>query len=1085
MTNPKNAKSTETNSLLESLNLVAASFERSIQSTEELYRLFGEGIAKLGLRGGIIRLDDSGTMLSFQTIGFPNKILKVIPQLEKLAGISINQFSAKVEEVDVYRHVIEKREAVFAPNSNDIIPQVLKGRSKKAIEKMIGVFGGVPEIYAPLVTQDKVHGIINLAGSSLTKDDVSAVSSFAIHLSVALENARLFEALRSSETTYRTLVDTSPDAVTMTDLDGVITYVSPRTLALHGIEKPEELIGKSSMDLIAPEEHARVTKNIARTLKHGAIRNVEYTLVRADGSRFAGELNAAVIKDKNGKPTAFIATIRDVSDRKKAEHVYRRLVDQSIQGIVIVQDGRIKLANEAFCGITGYRNEELLNLTEEEVQSLIHPDDQQRVWGNLRKRLLGNDVPSRYTYRGLRKDGSVCWIEMVASRIDYRGKPAVQGAILDITERVIAQEVIKESEEKLHDIYRNVTDILYFHDMEGNFIEANLFHKTDLGYSEDEIRQLGVPGLIPERFRNGFDDYMGEVTNKGEAQGLMRISTKEGEERVVEYRNTLVCDDSGPVGVRGSARDITDRLRMERDLVASEERYRHFLENFQGIAFQASTGDGDDSFYIYGKVEEITGYSVQEFETGEITWLQMVLPSDRRKMVRRIVGLRSNPGEAVQELCRVRRKDGETRWARVLMQAIPDDHNQLHVHGAMYDITERMATQDKLRISEERYRTLVDNLRVGVYRTTAGQDGSFLHANPAMAAIFGYDSLEDLKNAKAIDLYQNQAERQSLLDEVMARGYVRDREFQLRKKNGTPFWASINATATFNEQGELEWLDGVIEDVTDRRRAEEKLLRDAFFDGLTNLPNRALLLDRLDRAIERSKRRKDYHCAVLFMDLDRFKIVNDSLGHGVGDMLLISVAGRLEKCLRSSDTVARLGGDEFVVLLEELKDLGQATFVADRIREELNRVHNLNGHEVFTSGSIGIVMTVQGYDDPADVLRDADIAMYGAKLAGKDRYQIFDPTMHALAIERLTLETELRRALTNNEFCVHYQPIVMMKNEELFGFEALIRWEHPERGLISPGEFLPVLEETGLIIQVGRWVLQEACQKIQRWNEEY
>jgi diguanylate cyclase (GGDEF)-like protein len=277
----------------------------------------------------------------------------------------------------------------------------------------------------------------------------------------------------------------------------------------------------------------------------------------------------------------------------------------------------------------------------------------------------------------------------------------------------------------------------------------------------------------------------------------------------------------------------------------------------------------------------------------------------------------------------------------------------------------------------------------------------------------------------------------------------------------------------------------VIEDVTERKKAEERLLHDAFFDGLTGLPNRALLLDRLDRVIARSKRREDYHCAVLFMDLDRFKVVNDSLGHSVGDKLLISVAGRLHECLRSEDTVARLGGDEFVVLLEDLKELSQATSIADRIREELSRPHDLNGQKVFTSGSIGIVMTVQGYNQPADVLRDADIAMYGAKLAGKDRYQIFDPAMRELALTRMQLEVELRQALAREELRVHFQPILEMDSGKPFGFEALIRWEHPQRGIISPAEFLPILEETGLIIQAGRWVMKEACKTARQWNRKH
>ena len=256
----------------------------------------------------------------------------------------------------------------------------------------------------------------------------------------------------------------------------------------------------------------------------------------------------------------------------------------------------------------------------------------------------------------------------------------------------------------------------------------------------------------------------------------------------------------------------------------------------------------------------------------------------------------------------------------------------------------------------------------------------------------------------------------------------------------------------------------------------------AFHDGLTHLPNRALFAENLKFVIERTKQHEDYQFAVLFLDLDRFKNVNDSLGHSIGDQLLIAMARRLEHCIRDTDMVARLGGDEFAILLDGISNSGDATNMARRIQEKLESPFNLSGHEVFTTTSIGIALSSTGYDHPEAILRDADTAMYRAKAQGKACYELFDKGMHARAVYLLQMENDLRRALDREEFRVHYQPIVLLETGQLAGFEALIRWEHPERGFVSPGDFISLAEDTGLIVPLGMWVLNQACQQIAKWQ---
>jgi diguanylate cyclase (GGDEF)-like protein/PAS domain S-box-containing protein len=388
-----------------------------------------------------------------------------------------------------------------------------------------------------------------------------------------------------------------------------------------------------------------------------------------------------------------------------------------------------------------------------------------------------------------------------------------------------------------------------------------------------------------------------------------------------------------------------------------------------------------------------------------------------------------------------------------------------------------------LRESEIRYRRLFETAQDGILLLDA-RTGAITDVNPYLIKMLDYSRKEFVrKTLWEVGAFQNVEVSKAAFLALQTNKYIRYENLPLRTKDGR--LVQVEFVSNVYRVGNKKVIQCNIRDITARKQAEQQIQYYALRDALTGLFNRLVFTDRLTLAFERAKRSPAYRYAVVFLDLDRFKVINDSLGHSAGDQLLIAVARRLEKRLRAADTLARLGGDEFAILLDNSSEAIDAVRAAHRLQEELRGAFTIDGHEVFTAASIGIAESGPSYERPEELLRDADLALYRAKALGGARYAVFDAAMHERAVALLQLETELRRALEHQEFRVYYQPIVSLATEQIYGFETLLRWQHPERGLLVPEEFIVLAEETGLMNPIGEWILREACSQMRRWQTRF
>ena len=891
----------------------------------------------------------------------------------------------------------------------------------------------------------------------------------------------------------RSVVENSSENVTIVDPDGTLRYASPAFGRMLGYD-PKEAVGTMNvLDHVHPDDLPHVLEETEKALSEGGITSnrAEYRFRHADGSwRWVESVGTYLLGDPH--VGGIVVQTRDVTDRKKAQE---RLADNERRFSTVISNAHAfayrclnepgypsEYTSDYVFQLTGYAAEELLVGGTVRFGDLIVEGDRQRVWAEGQEALAERrGFKLRYAIR--RRDGHKRHVLDHGQGVyDEDGEVvALEGMIYDVTQLVETEEALKENEERLRSLANSAFEGILITD-ESVILEANRALIDMMGYELEEIVGRSAVGFVVPEHR---DLVRRKIASGDEEPYEIMGARKDGTRLDLEVRGRAYSYRGRDVRVT-AVRDITERKRAEEALKESEERFRGTFEDAPiGVALVSLPSSSPDFAPRYLRVNralcEMLGYSEEELLT--MTSFDVTHPQDLEESRARVERLLEEGGSKYTWEKRYIRSDGRVVWAMLNVSLVRDSEGSpSHFVSQYQDVTQRKETEEALRRSEERYRNVVEKQTELVCRFSPNLTLTFV--NNAFCRFFGKRS-EELVGSRFLDhVYEVD---HAYYEEQLVRLNPKSPTSNIEERAFTPGgvrWLQWTDTAIFDVDGRIVEYQSVGRDVTERREAEERLEHQAFHDHLTDLPNRQLFVDRLGHALERTRRQQN-RVAVLFMDLDEFKVVNDSLGHEAGDLLLTVVAKRLRRCLRPEDTLARFGGDEFVVLIEAVDDPAQAVQVAERITEELRRPLIMEGRELYVIASIGISLGEARTHDPDGLLREADTAMYRAKDEDRD-YTVFDSTMYELALERLELENDLRRAIEQEEFVVHYQPIVRLDDGgEVCKIEALVRWDRPERGLLDPDEFVPVAEESGLVVPMGEQVLEQACRRAVEWQKQF
>jgi len=666
---------------------------------------------------------------------------------------------------------------------------------------------------------------------------------------------------------------------------------------------------------------------------------------------------------------------------------------------------------------------------------------------------------------------------------------AAAAALSLAQERRQAKADLLKANERFYLASTAINSIIYDWDIDTRTVERTQGIYDVLGYHPEEAEPTvdwWRDRLHPDDKQQLQAQVTAALANQSYYSLEYRVRHKNEQYRYVWDKGRIIRNTEGhQVRVVGSTLDITERKQAEAALQQSEQQLQAILDNSTAVVYLKDT---QGQFLLVNRCFETLFGVTKEQVIGKTD--QDLFPSALAATFRandqKVLAARS-PLE-LEEI--IPDHQGLSTYLSIKFPLCHADGVPYAICGISTNITDRKQAEEALRESERRYHTLAKVSPVGIFHTDAR--GQCIYVNKRWCQMSGLTLEQSLGGGWLSALHPEDQERiiASWVRSVQENLPFKS-EYRFQRPDGEITWVFGQAIADIGSDGEILGYVGTVTDISDRKLAEEQLRQNAFYDSLTGLFNRAFFLECLGTVIEQAKQHPTHVFAVLFLDLTRFQIVKYSLGHLVADQLLISTAHRIQSCLQPTDIAARVGLDEFTILLGEIHQLSDAIAIAEQIHQQITLPFNLDGHEVFVSASIGIAFgdyhsqLTAGFNRPEDFLQAADTAMHQGKRLGQLPYAVFEPMMHAHAVARLQLDTDLRWALERQEFQLHYQPIVSLSTRQIIGFEALIRWQHPQKGIVSPAEFIPVTEETGLIIAIGQWVLLEACQQLHIWQQKF
>lgn len=911
-----------------------------------------------------------------------------------------------------------------------------------------------------------------------------------------------------------------PDVFLWITPDGLIQDCRGGLKALFGIE-PVNLIKKNLADIPGIAEPQAFSRALG-TLARSPFFQAEYA-IHSSGRTRHYEARFAKVEEN-----LILVLIRDISDRALAENALRGVqqrLDHIIEflpdaTLVVDNEHRVIAWNRAIEGMTGVPKEDILGKSGFEYATPFY--------GYPRPILLdfiGKDpsssypmyVPSQDSSEGLTTEihvpalyggrGAFVWAK-ASPLYDQDGN--IAGAIQtirDITDKkrieintTVLYLVSTATNTPLadEDLFARVFDILSEHlRIEIMFVSLASQQTASLTYPFFSRQQLArhetmkhlatlsaqarasqSAGIVETRPAGLEDDaeqprfwFSSPLRYGNQLLGSLVMA-------IPESNHSFDKDAHMLASVADHLALAISRNATEQALRQSEKKHRAIFENATEGIFQISLDH--DLMSANPAMARIFGYdSVEDLMAEARGFLQRIITAeDRVRLLSRALQHGSAQNVEFDSIM----ADGRKLWVSMNMRTVKrPDGSISHLEGSVRDVSMRKKAERKLAIQKGLFQQLFDNSPQGIL--LLGKDGAPMDINPSFTSLFGYEK-NDLHSLFEMLLHPDSLEESFAFISTVLGGTSVSTETQRRTKDGRVIPVSMLGYPYVLE-GTISGAFFIFSDISQRKNYEDQLTRQALRDNLTGLPNRVLFMDRLNRAMTRQQRNIGYRFAVLMIDLDSFKRVNDTLGHQAGDQLLQEVASRLTNCLRTVDTVARMGGDEFAVLLEDFQSNQEAIGITRRLLDTVRQPLTIMEREVLVSASVGVVLQTTRYSSPNDLLRDADISMYRSKELGKNQFKVFSKSMYEHVVQTVQLENDLRRALIEDEFELFFQPIFAVREHQLKGFEALIRWNHPQRGALTPNSFIGVAEETGLITDIGKWVMHRGCRTLAEWHEKY